>query len=118
MKLLRSLLPAAFLVSALAVTSVASADPHGAPVSGHVTVYVSRNNQAAYGALHAQSQSLGARLASYNARASTPTSSPTVYRALVTQKQQLSAEVARYNAAATNLARQSPAPPSRITIRR
>jgi hypothetical protein len=69
-------------------------------------------------ALNAQSQSLGARLASYNARASTPTSSPTVYRALVAQKQQLAAEVTRYNAAATNLARQSPAPPSRVTIRR
>jgi hypothetical protein len=109
---LPSLLPATIALSLL--TSIASADPPGAPVSGHVSVYVTPQNSASYNTLAWQAQSLGARLASYNARASVRTSSPAVYRALVAEKQSLASEVSRYNAAASSLARQSPS--ARITI--
>jgi hypothetical protein len=100
--------------SIVAVASIAFADPPGAPVVGHVTVAVTQQNAPAFNSLQTQSQSLGARLASYNARASVPTSSPATYRALVAEKQALAKEVTQYNAAATNLARQSP--PSRISM--
>lgn len=81
-------------------------------MASNVRAYVDSRSSQAYSSLSSRGASLGADLASYNARAATPTSSPTVYAARVAEQASLSQRVASYNADAQSFASTHPLPPS------